>query len=292
VSNVHIPAGTMSSPDETVCVPAEPALREQAASPSGDGLVQMAYLHPHTVSHSWHESVMRLAAYDSLNHGRIMGTSGPLMVTCGTNMLVESRNLATRRWLDDTPHEWLWFIDTDMGFTPDTVDRLVDAADPAERPVVGALCFGAREMSGDGMGGRRIMPAPTLYTPATDLQGQVGFTTRWHFPDNTLVQVAGTGAACLLIHRTAAEKIRAQYGDTWWDPVKYPDGRWVSEDLSFCWRLSMLGIPLFVHTGVKTTHHKQVWIGADDYTPPATVPAPEHAQAADDAPTETATDHG
>jgi hypothetical protein len=253
---------------------AEEAGAATARPASGDGLVQMAYLHPHTVSHSWHESVMRLAAYDAMGRMRITSTGGPLMVTCSSGALAESRNLATRRWLDDTPHEWLWFVDTDMGFAPDTVDRLVDAADPAERPVLGALCFSAREVVGDGMGGRRIMPAPTLYSPAKDVDGQVGFTTRWHYPENTVVQVAGTGAACLLIHRTAAKKIRAQYGDTWWDPVKYPDGRWVSEDLSFCWRLSTLGIPVFVHTGVKTTHHKYIWVGADDYTPPVEVPAP------------------
>lgn len=269
MSDVRIPAGTMSNPDEVLVEP-----EARPAPEGGDGLVQMAYLHPHTVSHSWHESVMRLAAYDALNNGRIMSTGGPLMVTCSSGALVESRNLATRRWLDDTPHEWLWFVDTDMGFTPDTVDRLVDAADPAERPVLGALCFSAREVVADGMGGRRIMPAPTLYAPATDADGQVGFTTRWRYPENTVVQVAGTGAACLLIHRTAAEKIRAQYGDTWWDPVKYPDGRWVSEDLSFCWRLSTLGIPIFVHTGIKTTHHKYIWVGADDYAPPVEAPAP------------------
>ncbi|MER6834251.1 hypothetical protein ABT320_09665 [Streptomyces cellulosae] len=267
--------------------PREPVLpggvEPRAGASTGNGLVQMAYLHPHTVSHSWHESVMRLVAHDSISSGRIVGTGGPLMVACNSGALVESRNLATRRWLDDTEHEWLWFIDTDMGFAPDTVDRLVAAADPAERPVVGALCFGARELVSDGMGGQRIRPVPTLYTRARDLDGQVGFTTRWHFPDNALVQVAGTGGACLLIHRTAAEKIRAEYGNTWWDPVKYPDGRWVSEDLSFCYRLTTVGLPLFVHTGVRTTHHKSIWIGADDYVPPAAAPAAEPETAAADA---------
>jgi len=236
---------------------------------TGDGLVQMAYLHPHTVSHSWHQSVMQMVAYDMLHNERIMRTGGPFMTSCGTGALVESRNLVMTRWLDDTPHEWLWWIDTDMGFAPDTVDRLLAAADPAERPVVGGLCFGAREVRQDGMGGRRVMPAPTIYNPATDTRGQVGFATRWHYPDNTLVQVAGTGAACLLIHRSAAQAVRDKHGDAWFDPVRYPDGRWVSEDLSFCWRLSTLRIPVFVHTGVKTTHHKMVWIGEEDYTPPA-----------------------
>lgn len=229
----------------------------------------MAYLHQHTVSHSWHESVLRLVVWDLEHEGRVMGTGGPFMITCGSGGLVEARNTGMRKWLDESPHEWLWFVDTDMGFAPDTVDRLLDAADPDERPVVGALCFAAREVARDGMGGHRIQPVPTLYRPGKDPNGQVGFATRWDVPDNTLVQVAGTGAACLLVHRTAAEKVRAECGDEWFDPVKYPDGRWVSEDLSFCWRLSKVGIPLFVHTGVQTTHHKMFWLGADDYVQPA-----------------------
>lgn len=242
--------------------------------PSGDGLVQMAYLHPHSVSHSFHESVMRLTVWDQIHEGRLVGTGGPFMMACSTGGIVEGRNKITAQWLDETPHEWLWFIDTDMGFAPDTVDRLLAAADPVERPVIGALCFGAQEIKYDGMGGRRIRPAPTIYSPGQDAEGRVGFSTRWHYPANTVVQVAGTGAACLLIHRTAAEKIRAEHGDIWFDRVKYPDGRWVSEDLSFCWRLSTLQIPIFVHTGVKTTHHKQIWIGEDDYIPPADAPVP------------------
>lgn len=239
------------------------------AAPAGDGLVQVAYLHPHTVSHSWHESMMRLLMYDQLGEGRIIGTSGPFMISCSSGSLVESRNMVMTRWLDETPHEWLWFVDTDMGFDPDTVERLVQAADPVERPVVGGLCFAARETRFDGMGGRRIMPVPTIYNPAHDEAGNVGFATRWEYPDNTLIQVAGTGAACLLIHRSAAEKVRAEHGDTWFDRVRYGDGRWVSEDLSFCWRLSTLQLPVFVHTGVKTTHHKQMWLSEADYVPPA-----------------------
>jgi len=237
-----------------------------------DGLVQIAYLHPQTVSHSWHESMMRLVAWDAAGEGRVIGTGGPFMIRCDAGGLVESRNLAVKRFLDETPHEWLWFIDTDMGFAPDTVDRLVQAADPAERPVVGGLCFGLREVTYDGMGGRRVMPVPTLFAQATTPEGHVGFATRWDFPADTLVQVAGTGAACLLIHRTVLEKIRADHGETWFDQVRYQDRRLVSEDLSFCYRLASIGVPVFVHTGVKTNHHKQFWVSDLDYVPPEVTP--------------------
>lgn len=233
----------------------------------GNGRVQVAYLHPHQVSHSWHESMMRLVAYDAAHEGRVVSTGGPFMISCDAGGLVDARNTGVKQFLE-TDHEWLWFIDTDMGFLPDTVDRLVDAADPAERPVVGALCFGLREIAYDGYGGRRVMPVPTLYVPAKTREGHIGFTNRFEYPADAVLQVAGTGAACLLAHRTVLDKMRAENGDHWFDRVRYDDGQSISEDLSFCARLAMIGVPLFVHTGVRTTHHKQIWIGEDDYTPP------------------------
>lgn len=243
-----------------------------AEQPAGDGLVQVAYLHPHKVSYSWHESMTRLVMWDLAHDGRVTSTKGPLAVRAETGGLVEARNLAFKHWLDETPHEWLLFVDTDMGFQHDALDRLLDAADPVDRPVVGALCFALREVSYDGYGGRRVTPVPTIFGLGRDETGQVGFRNRWKYPDNTVLQVAGTGAAFLLVHRSAAEKVRAESGAGWFERVRYQDGRWISEDLSFCWRLGRVGVPIFVHTGVKTTHHKQCWIGADDYTQPEVEP--------------------
>src|SRR5262249_33554525 len=181
----------------------------EAVELTGAGCVQVAYLHGFNVSHSWHESMMRLIAWDVQRECRVVSTAGPLMVECDAGGLVEGRNLAVKRYLDETPHEWLWFIDTDMGFSPDTIDRLVQGAHPVKRPVIGALCFALRRLERDGMGGRRCAPVPTLYTWARSQEGHVGFTTLWEFPNDTVMQIAGTGAACLLIHRSILEKLRA-----------------------------------------------------------------------------------
>jgi hypothetical protein len=56
-------------------------------------------------------------------------------------------------------------------------------------------------------------------------------------------------------------KVRAKYGDAWFDTATHPTGlkgkpRNFSEDLSFCVRLAACGIPLHVDTRVKTTHYK------------------------------------
>src|SRR5580698_10005857 len=67
----------------------------------------------------------------------------------------EARNLVTRRFLDECRAPWLLMCDTDMVFTPADVDRLTEAADPAARPVLGALCY-----SQDGATGEK---QPTMY---------------------------------------------------------------------------------------------------------------------------------
>jgi hypothetical protein len=248
-------------------------------SAMGDGLVQLAYLHSDRVSHSFHVSMMRIIAHDAGTSGRMVNTAGPIMVQTAAGELSFNRNLATAKFLDETPHEWLWFVDTDMGFKPDVVDQLLAAADPDERPVVGALCFSMRPIATDGFGGCRVAPVPTLFMPALDATtGVRGFKTRFRYPERSIVQVGATGTGCLLIHRSVLEKMRADLGDEWFTYTRFEGGGPISEDFSFMVRLLAMGVPVFVHTGVPTTHHKPVWIGAQDYRQPAEEFVPDAEQ--------------
>jgi hypothetical protein len=57
------------------------------------------------------------------------------------------------------------------------------------------------------------------------------------------------------------ERIEAEYGPSWYSPVQSSvDRSWLSEDLSFCMRCAALDIPIHVHTGVKTSHLKHIWL--------------------------------
>lgn len=244
--------------------------------PQGD-TVLVAYLHPNVVSHSFSDSLMRLVAHDLANEARVIRTGGPVMFRCGPGGLVEARNDIVKHFLDETDADWLWMVDSDMGFGADTVDRLVEAADPVERPVMGGLCFALKETRPDGFQGWHTSPAPTLYDWGKNANGESGFRVRDSYSVNTVTQVAGTGAACLLVHRSVMHRIREVNGDVWFVRTLYPNGAPVSEDLSFCYRVNQMGLPVHVHTGVRTTHHKQVWVGEMDYwtktiAPPATEP--------------------
>lgn len=223
----------------------------------------LAYVHPNEIAHSWHLSVMELVGWDVAHHRRLTG--GWLAMRCGSGGLVEARNKVAGEFLD-REGDWLFVVDTDMGFAPDTLDRLLEAADPVERPMVGALCFAQREVVPDGCGGFRCVPMPTLFSWRNLGKQASGFSPIVEWPRDELVPVDGTGMACVVIHRRVFQAIKAKYGPTWHNRITNTGtGTLLGEDLSFCARAIQCDIPIHVHTGVKTTHLKQLWLGEDDY---------------------------
>jgi hypothetical protein len=99
-----------------------------------------------------------------------------------------------------------------------------------------------------------------------DTDDEVGFRSIVDYPRDALLPVSGTGAACLLIHRSALETLRTHGGDHWFDHVTHPGGTVFSEDLSFCIRLAAADIPLYVDTSVRTTHDKHgVFLDEDEF---------------------------
>ena len=228
------------------------------------GEVCVAYVHDAEVAYSWHASFLDLVGHDIAHHQRVV-RGGWLGMSYGTGGIVEARNKAAQAFVAGRDAEWLWWVDTDMGFAPDTVDRLVAAADPVERPIVGGLCFAWKEVRLDGMGGFRCEARPTIFDMVEDADGGVGLMGRRSYPADELVLCAATGSACLLVHRSVFERIEAKYGPCWYDRALAGTGHLMGEDTSFCVRAAAVGCPTFVHTGVKTTHLKRVWVSEEDF---------------------------
>jgi GT2 family glycosyltransferase len=182
----------------------------------------------------------------------------PMLFPASVNSLCERRNEAAKALLDSSA-EWLLFVDSDMGWAPDAIDRLVEAADPVERPIMGGLCFGLQQRDPDGMGGFDMKPFPTIF----DFDGQE-FKIRWDYQRDSVVRVDATGCAFLLIHRDVLAKMRSECGDTWFDRARLGD-ELLGEDLSFCARVGELGFPVHVHTGVRTSHYKSLWLTEAHY---------------------------
>jgi len=213
--------------------------------------VVVSYVHPGWVQHTFMQSLLMAVSHD--RDSEAPAIVGVMPVRFRPSGIAQVRNEAVRAFLG-TGGEWLWFVDTDMGFRADALSALLASADPVERPVVGALCYGVVEEEPDDMGGVATRVFPTLHGWSEEAK----VFTEWEGPvPSGLVQVAGTGAACLLVHRSALERV----GDGgWFDPVVDGVGNLVGEDLSFCWRLGNEGIPVHVDCRVPTTHQKHVWL--------------------------------
>ena len=193
-----------------------------------------------------------LASLLAITRRGVTPVDDAIAVGSGPN-ISRGRNMVVAGFLEDHDAPWLFMADTDMRLPWDTIDRLIAAANPQERPVVGGLCF-TENPGGDS-------PLPTMYEPV-ESDGELVFARHESWPDDGLVRVTGTGAACLLIHRDALEAVGKLAGDgaAPWFRESVIGSSLVGEDLTFCLRCGVAGIPVHVHTGVRAGHMKTAMI--------------------------------
>ena len=194
--------------------------------------------------------------------GKIVAAGGWLNKYSSAN-ISNARNDIVRDFLAmPAQPDWLWMVDSDMHFEPDTLDKLLASADPDPEsehyaPIVGGLCFGTND-------GKLFA---TLYG-IKDVPGEGVRSYRYdEFPPDAMFQVAATGAACLLIHRTVLEQMRDKNFNAvypWFQETEL-NGRPCGEDFTFCLRAGMLGFPVWVDTGIKIGHHKSHILTDDMY---------------------------
>ena len=155
-------------------------------------------------------------------------------------------------------------VDTDMQFTADDVDTLMEMASKDKAPIVGGLCFGVHN----------DVLFPTLYdfAPLDEDESKLGTIRYDEYPENAMFQVGGTGAAFLLVHRSVYEAIKAKgFSETfpWFEETSghlyNMKPQPVGEDLTFCIRAGLCGFPIHVHTGVEIGHHKSHVLTAGQY---------------------------
>ena len=79
------------------------------------------------------------------------------------------------------------------------------------------------------------------------------------------MQCVATGAAFLLIHRSALETMRdRQFNVTFpWFQETELAGQPVGEDITFCLRAGQLQLPVFVDTSIQVGHHKSIVLDAE-----------------------------
>lgn len=225
--------------------------------------VVAAYLHPQIVSHSFMDSMFRVFAHESARGTPCVDRWG---VKCGAMAIPDGRNLVFDIIMDKNPPDhvqWVWWTDTDMGFRPDTLQRLLEAADARGARVISAPYYGYGHGPSDGMGGFMEPVLPMVFDWLPDDRG---FARVDKLPEDAVVPIAATGMGCTLVHRTVIEEMADRYGREWFSRVRWPDdGPLLGEDMAFFYRCGRMGIQAWMHTGIPTTHHKSHYLGHAEF---------------------------
>lgn len=165
------------------------------------------------------------------------------------------RNKAVKGFLESSDADWLWFVDGDQEFKPDTLHRMVATAHANDVKILGALI---PIVTKTGLIPNVFIDHPEAITHVV--------LDPYHedFGPPGPKEFAATGAGCIIIHRDVLEAMHADTGDHlsyfYEDRQMGGDGemKWLGEDLSFCLRARQLGFPVIVDTSISVGHHKGV----------------------------------
>lgn len=235
-----------------------------SAPPEPD--VIAAWLHPGEVTASFASSYNKARAFDWELSRRILGE---IENHCAAGRIIDGRNDVVRSFLEHPTAQWLWWIDADMGFERHALEQLLIVANDGERPIVGGLCFGQKLLRVSEDGAREFDMFPTIYQKVGEK-----FAPFYEYPKDTLIECDGTGSAFLLVHRSVFEKIReVEGGDFWYTQIQTSDrGAPLGEDLSFCARAKACGFKVHVHTAIRTSHAKTIYLNEAFYDRDRSVP--------------------
>jgi len=143
------------------------------------------------------------------------------------------------------------FLDSDMVFAPDTMERLSARLDEGH-DIVSALYF------------RRKAPLkPVVFKDVGFLKNEETYRpvaiSYDDYPKDSLFECKGFGFGCVMLKTEIADKVAELYR------LPFSPAMGFGEDLSFCIRLSELGIKMFCDSSIKCGHVSQRIITEEDY---------------------------
>ena len=158
------------------------------------------------------------------------------------SLVYDARNQLTRYVLEKGGYDYVLWLDSDMTFEPDLLDRMMESIEGKE--AVTGLCFG-----------RKPPFKPCIYkkldvkqTPTENGPMLLPEAENWFdYPRDQLFKVDACGFACVLMRTNVLEKMLV-YGVPF-----FPVGG-LGEDLTFCWRAKKQDIQFWCDSRLKIGH--------------------------------------
>ena len=168
------------------------------------------------------------------------------------SLVYDSRNLLSLTAIEHGFDRVMWF-DSDMMFTPETLQILQDDMSDLECDMVTGLYFKRKKHS-----------MPVIYSelelPGTDDNGMpVKHITEYtDYPRDRTFPVRGCGFGCVLTSVKLLKEVWDKYGPAF---APFP---WAGEDIAFCYRVNQLGHQIYCDSRV-TCGHIGTFVFTEDY---------------------------
>ena len=177
------------------------------------------------------------------------GTSYAVQANC---MIYDSRNNLAAKALMNGYDRVLW-LDSDMVFEPDLLERLSGVMEKQNLDYVTGLCFK-----------RHIPTGPCIYRDIVNEMGENGSVRTEaiayeDYPQDSLFEVAGSGFAAVLVKTELLKVVWEKYGPPFNPMVQ------MGEDLSFCWRARQCGYKIIVDPAVELGHIAHITVNRTFY---------------------------
>jgi hypothetical protein len=154
---------------------------------------------------------------------------------CG---LVAGRSRLAHRFVGD----WLWMLDDDHVFPPDTLRRLLRRLEDDRVDAVVPLCLA-----------RRPPCLPVIYSWKANDWVPIQIKPERLMGRQGLIEIGAAGAAGMLVRRRVFDRIAEP-----WFAVGQLNPKYLGEDLWFCRRMREAGLRLFCDLDVAIGHITQV----------------------------------
>lgn len=156
------------------------------------------------------------------------------------SLIYDARNLLAQEAID-TGADRILFIDSDMYFMPDMMERMAADIDDGAEFVCGIFVK------------RRLPTIPCIYKSIDivyengDPIGKTDIYT--DYPKDALFEVGGCGFGAVMMDVSMLKNVQETFGKPF-----TPYAGLFGEDLSFCWRAKQLGYKLLCDSRIKVGH--------------------------------------
>ena len=133
--------------------------------------------------------------------------------------------------------DWVLWLDSDMVFGPDLLQRMLKVCTENDIDFLTALCF------------RRKPPyTPTLFDRLEKTDKGASYTALMSVPEGRF-QVGGCGFAGVLMSMDVLLSVMAKFNGRMFEPI---DG--FGEDVAFCWRARQCGYDIWCDSDIELGH--------------------------------------